>query len=109
MDAQSVFAAAASGNELAGDLVRQEANYLGHGFTSLLHLYSPEILIMGGGLSNQFDQLHAGIAERMRAAAMPAFRDTLVARAALGGDSGIMGAATLVFEEKLRAVHTSAP
>ena len=109
VDAQSVFAAAASGNELASDLVRQEAHYLGQGFSNLLHLYSPEILIMGGGLSNQFDQLHAGIVERMRSAAMPAFRDIPVARAALGGDSGIIGAATLVFEEELRAVHTSAP
>ncbi len=109
VDARSVFAAAASGNKLASDLVRGEAHYLSQGFTNLLHLYSPDILIIGGGLSNQFDQLYPAMMERISAAAMPAFRDIPVVRAALGGDSGIIGAATLVFEEELRPAYTSAP
>jgi glucokinase len=108
-DSQSIFAAAAAGSELARELVRQEARLLGQGFVNLLHLFSPEILVMGGGLSNQFGQLHPGIVEHLRATAMPAFRDVPVARATLGGDSGIIGAATLVFEEALRPAYTSAP
>lgn len=109
VDAQSVFAAAASGNHLAFDLTRQQAHYLGQGFASLLHLYSPDMLIIGGGLSNQFDQLYPAMIERLHAAAMPAFRDVPLVRAALGGDSGTIGAATLVFEEGLRPAYTSAP
>jgi glucokinase len=109
VDAPSVFAAAAAGNPAALALVHDEANFLGQGFANLLHLYSPEILIMGGGMANQFDMLKDGIVARMRASSMPAYSDVPLVKAALGGDSGIIGAAALVFDENLRAGHTRAP
>lgn len=98
IDAASVFAAAAEGDNLAQALVREECEILGQGFASLLHLYSPDVLVMGGGLSNQFDVLRDGILASMRQSAMPAFRDTPLVRAALGNNSGLVGAASLVFE-----------
>ncbi len=95
--AAAVFAAAEAGDDLAGVLVREEAEILGQGFASLLHLYSPDILVMGGGMANQFEVLESGIMASLRACAMPAFRDTPVVRAALGNNSGLIGAASLVF------------
>ena len=94
--APAVFQAAEEGDRLALDLVAEQARLLGQGFASLLHLYSPEILIMGGGLSSQFDVLGPGILESLKASAMPAFRDTPVIKAAFGADSGLLGAASLV-------------
>ena len=96
IDAASVFQAAAEGDALARDLVRDEAEILGQGFASLLHLYSPDILVMGGGLSNQFAALESGILASIRQCAMPPFRGTPVVRAALGNNSGLIGAASLV-------------
>ena len=61
---------------------------LGQGFASLLHLYSPDVLVMGGGLSNQFEALRPGIMAGLRRSAMAPFRDTPVVRAALGNNSG---------------------
>jgi glucokinase len=98
VDAAAVFSAAAAGDALANRLVAQEAEYLGQGFASLLHLYSPDILIMGGGLSRQFNVLGYGIMASLRACAMPAFRDTPVMPASLGADSGLVGGAGLVFK-----------
>jgi glucokinase len=95
MDAARVFQAARDGDALARSLVEQEADYLGKGFASLLHLYSPDILIMGGGLSNQYDALHVGIVHAVKAHAMPAFRDIPIVRSALGANSGLIGAASL--------------
>lgn len=109
VNAQSVFAAAREGNQVALRLIREEEHFLGQGFANLLHLYSPEVLIMGGGMSSQFDMMKDGIVARMRASSMPAYRDVPLVKAALGGDSGILGAAALVFDESLRAGHTSAP
>lgn len=94
-DAAAVFSAALAGDALAQRLVKQEAEMLGQGFASLMHLYSPDIVVMGGGLSNQFDALHAGIIAAVNIHAMPAFRDTPVVRAALGSNSGLIGAASL--------------
>lgn len=94
----SVFAAAKIGDQLAQELVAEEAKILGMGFASLFHLYSPDILIMGGGLSNEFDMLAPGIATQIQLSAMPAFKSVPVVKAKLGGNSGLVGAASLVFQ-----------
>jgi glucokinase len=98
LTAADVFAAAKSGQEVAIELVEDEARLLGMGFTSLLHLYSPDILVMGGGLSNEFEALYPTIRSYMDQNAMPAFKDVPLVKAKLGGNSGLVGAASLVFE-----------
>jgi glucokinase len=96
-NAAAVFAAAKAGHALAQELVRQQALYLAQGFVSLLHLYSPDVLIMGGGMSQQFDVLHGPINDDVQRYAMKPFRDVHLVKAALGGDSGLIGASRLVF------------
>jgi glucokinase len=95
---QQVFAAAKSGDAVAKELVAHEAMLLGMGFTSLLHLFSPEILVMGGGLSNEFEELYPAIRAYMDANAMAAFKDVPLVKAKLGDNSGLIGAASLVFD-----------
>jgi glucokinase len=97
LDSRSVFAAAGDGDPLANRLVDEEAEILGRGFTNLIHIFSPEIVIMGGGLSHQFDRLQPGIQAHIAQWAMPAFRDVEVVCAALGQNSGLVGAAALAF------------
>jgi glucokinase len=96
-DAAAVFVAAKAGNRLARELVQQQALYLAQGFVSMMHLYSPDVLIMGGGMSQQFDVLQGPINDYVQRYAMPAFRDARIVRAALGVDSGLIGASRLVF------------
>jgi len=93
--AQHVVEAARRGDPEAGHLIEQEAEYLGIGFTGLIHLYSPERVIMGGGVSSAFDLLDCGIHAVIRRQAMAAYRDVAVVRAELGGNSGLVGAAAL--------------
>jgi glucokinase len=97
IDSRAVFAAARAGDALAKDLIEEEAEILGRGFTSLLHIFSPDIIIMGGGLSHEFERLHPGIQRYIADCAMPAFKDVPVMRAALGQNSGLIGAAALSF------------
>lgn len=101
IDPAAIFAAAQAGDRLAQKLVAEEADYLGIGIVSLLHLLSPEVIVMGGGVSNGFEQLIGGIRARVEADAMPAFRAVPVKRAALAGDSGLVGAAMLAFEKSV--------
>lgn len=97
VDSRAVFSAAREGDPLANELVDEEAQILGRGFTSLLHIYSPDMIIMGGGLSQEFDRLHPGIRNYIAEWAMPAFKDVPVVRSALGQNSGLVGAAALAF------------
>ncbi|MDQ0456333.1 ROK family protein [Rhizobium paknamense] len=97
IDSRSVFAAARAGDGLANSLIDEEAQILGRGFVSLIHMFSPDLLIMGGGLSQEFERLRPGIQNYISQWAMPAFKDVMVTPAALGQNSGLVGAAALLF------------
>lgn len=96
VEARHVFDGARAGDERCRQLIAEEAMYLGQGITSAIHMFSPERVIMGGGLSNGFDLLEKGIHDVIHHDAMPPFRTVPVIRAALGGDSGLWGAASMV-------------
>jgi glucokinase len=97
-DAKAAVAAARAGNSAALALLDAEADHLAYGFASLLHLYSPQKLIIGGGVSQAFDLMAERISARMQELVMPPFRDVEVARAALGDDAGLAGMGGLAFE-----------
>ncbi len=95
--AAQVFELAAQGNETAQSLVDEQAEFLGIGIINMLHLYSPERVVLGGGVSNGFDQLLPGIQARIQSDAMLSFRGVEIVRASLGDNSGLLGVASLVF------------
>jgi glucokinase len=98
LTARDVVEAARAGDGLALRLLALEAQWLGLGFVALLHLYSPEAIVMGGGVAEGFDLLEAEIQSTIRKRAMAAFRDVLVEKAGLGGNSGLIGAAALALD-----------
>jgi glucokinase len=98
VDAASVVDGARQGDPLCLELLRMEANYLGAGFTALIHLYSPELVIMGGGVSQAFDLLEGDIRAVIRRDAMQPFKTVPVVRAGLRENSGLVGAAALVLD-----------
>ncbi len=95
--ARHVVAAARQGDKLALSLMEEEARLLGIGFVNLMHLYSPERLIVGGGLSAALDLMQDEIAVTIFDRALPAYRDVPIVVAALSGHAGLVGAASLVF------------
>lgn len=98
IDAKHVAAGARQGDQQCLSLMAEEGRYLGLGFTSLIHLFSPDILIMGGGLSQAFDLLHQQIKTVMAETLIPSFRDVQVVPAGLGDNAGLLGAATLALQ-----------
>jgi len=102
VDARRVIDAARAGDALALDLVAHEAELLGVGIVSLLHLFSPQAVVVGGGVSAGFDLLHPGIDAQVRGRAMPPFREVPIVVAQLGPNSGLVGAACLVLPEAAR-------
>ena len=94
--ARDVFEGAHAGDSHCLELVAEEAMFwAGH---HLDHPYLRQNVIIGGGLSNAFDQLAPGIHEVIRKDAMPPFRTVPVIRSALGDDSGLFGAARLALD-----------
>ncbi|BCP53417.1 glucokinase [Kaistia sp. 32K] len=91
-----VAEAARAGDAPALALLNEEARWLGIGLTNLLHLYSPERLILGGGVGSLLPLMRAEIERTIRQRAMLAFRDIPVVGAKLGSHAGLVGAASLV-------------
>lgn len=93
--------AAQQGDPLALDIVREGGRIVGLGLVSLLHLFNPEIVVIGGGVSNLGDLLFAPMWEAIRANCLDKsyWQDLRIERAALGENVSIIGAACLVLTQ----------
>lgn len=84
----------AEGDELVLETLTEAADYLGAGLGSLATFYNPERLVLGGGLIDAVDFMLERASHRAREAALPIPGRALdIRKAALGDDSGIVGAA----------------
>jgi glucokinase len=90
-----VVEGARAGDSQCLTLLKEEARYLGIGFVSILHLFSPEKIIMGGGVSTAFDLLQSDIRAVIDTEAMPPYRAVEIVPAELGDNAGLIGAALL--------------
>ncbi len=104
-----VVDAARRGDAQALDMLAIEARWLGIGLTNLLHLYSPDIIVLGGGISHGFDMLHGRIKATVGERAMSAYRDVPIVAAQLGRQAGLVGAASLVLYQQDEATAPAKP
>ncbi len=94
---RTAFDAMEQGDETAKNVVAQYIDYLACGLTSIVNIFQPEVLCVGGGVCNQGERLLAPVRavfdreDYARASA----RRTRIVRAQLGNDAGIIGAALL--------------
>jgi glucokinase len=100
VDGAAVGAAAAQGDALALEVIGQAGRYLGLGIVNLLHLFSPQAIVLGGSVTKLgallLDPVWATIHERVLA---PAFLPPdLLRLAACGDDVCLLGAAVNAVE-----------
>ena len=92
--------AVAAGDHVAVSEVKRAAHYLGLGLGSLMNVLGPEIVIIGGGVTEALGEHFVEMVRheaRGQAIADPQSK-IRIERAALGDDSGIHGAALLARE-----------
>jgi glucokinase len=98
LTSEAVYLAGLKGDELALEVFRRMGVYLGIGLASLINLLNPEMIVIGGGLSNGWElfgqHMHQQVIER--AFPLPA-RSVKITRAECGDDAGFLGAARLAF------------
>jgi glucokinase len=106
-DGAAAFAAARAGDTAALALCGALAADIGLGLTNLIHLFSPALVVVGGGMTAGLDLLAPGIAAHIARTALPPFRGVPVLPAALGDNAGLVGAAALAFAARTRAMSLS--
>jgi glucokinase len=97
--AEEVAAAALNGDEGASRVWDETVEALACGLTSIVNLFEPGLVVIGGGVSRSGELLLAPVRERVRAEAMtPAGKTVEIVAAALGDRVGVVGAAAIVLE-----------
>jgi glucokinase len=92
--------AVAKGDELAVEAIEDGAKYLAAGLVSVVNFYNPPLIVLGGGMMKEVDRLYESVTARVsREALSVPGRRVEFARASLGADSGIAGAAALGAEQ----------
>jgi glucokinase len=100
MGAREVFEAAAAGDPLCLDLVAKVGRELGAGIVSLVHVFNPEMVILGGGVIQNWALLESGVRDVIRTQTFRGFQEGLrITTTAFGDDVGVLGAAALVLQE----------
>lgn len=97
MTTQTMFALANKNNKKALKFWEETATHLGNGLTAIVNLLNPQIIIIGGGVSNNHRYLFKTAQAVIDSRAMLTHRKKVkIVRAKLGDDAGIIGAQVLV-------------
>ena len=102
LTSEMVFQAAAQGDGLAKSILDAVTSALSVGLVNVLHLYNPDLIVLGGGVTNGLVEL--GLVEQVRAgmlarAMSQRHRDVTLITSTLGDAVGMVGAASLVWQE----------
>ena len=99
---EAVFQAAAGGDPLSREIVEDVVQALGVGLANVLHLYNPDLVVLGGGVTVGLEQLGVlpRISDIMKSRSMSEkHKEFRLVASALGGDrAGIIGAAALAWD-----------
>lgn len=98
-----VVEASIRGDPLAVDIMRKFVEDLGLGLANLMHIFDPDLIVLGGGVSRSFDDYAEALLAATRSHTMANLRDKVnVTATALGDDAPLLGAARMAFQRAER-------
>jgi predicted NBD/HSP70 family sugar kinase len=96
LTAEDVGAAALEGDEFAIEVVRESGRLVGEVLAALVNFYNPDMIVIGGGVSNLGNLLLSSIRQAVFSRSLPlATRNLQIVFSGIGPDSGMLGAISL--------------
>lgn len=94
---RTAFNAMYAGDEAAKEVVDSYLYYVSVGITNIINTFQPEVVCIGGGISNEGDNLLNPIRSHVEKERYSKYakKQTKICKAVLGNDAGIIGAALL--------------
>ena len=103
MNGRIVFSRAADGDQAMLAVLSAWIDDIAAGISGLVHIFNPQMVLIGGGVSAQEALLIAPLRERVLRSVMPRFAEGLrVEAATLGNDAGLLGAVRFFLEREGR-------
>ncbi len=105
LTAAIVYEAARKGDELALDVVRETARFLGAGIGNLLNIFNPDVVVIAGGVTQAGDPLFEPLRKEVRKRAFrPAVASCRIVPGSLPGTAGIVGAAATFKQQAMGGI-----
>ncbi len=99
LTAVNVYDAAKQGDDVAQEIVRETARFIGTGLANLLNIFNPDVVVLAGGVAQAGDELFAPVrAEVRRRAFKPAVDACRIVPGTLHGAAGVVGAVATFLE-----------
>jgi glucokinase len=96
---EDIYAAAMEGDSLSRSILKDAGKYLGIGIANIMNIFSPEAIIVLGGLSKAKNiYLDTAISEASKRAIKAISEKIKVLQSQIEDEAGIIGAAMLAFE-----------
>ncbi len=97
INGKTAFEASRQGDRAACLVVDAYTRYLSEGILNMVNIFRPEVVLIGGGISNEGEYLLEPVRAVVEKYAYGGYRTPVppIRRAALGNDAGIIGAAML--------------
>ncbi len=97
INGKTAFDAARAGDSYAAEIVDDYIDALANGIADLVNIFRPDVVLLGGGISNEGEGLLCPVNERVRKLCYGGDRVHVaeVRRAVLGSRAGLIGAAAL--------------
>lgn len=94
---KTAFTAMVDGDPAATEVVDEYVGYLATGLVNIINIFQPDVLCVGGGVSNQGENLLGPVRAIVEKERYTKHNDkqTVICQASLGNDAGIIGAAYL--------------
>jgi glucokinase-like ROK family protein len=99
LSAVDVGIAAREGDKLSIEIIRETGQMVGEVLASLVNFFNPDLIVIGGGVSNLGDILLSSIRQAVLNRSLPlATRNLEIVFSAIGTDAGINGAINLAMD-----------
>jgi len=96
---------AREGDQLSIEIIRESGEMIGDVLAGLVNFYNPEMIVIGGGVSNLGNLLLSSIRQAVLGRSLPlATRNLNIVFSATGPDSGVIGAVNLAVDHLFRVV-----
>jgi glucokinase-like ROK family protein len=106
VDAADVTLGASHGDATSVELLANAGRYVGQAVATIVNVFNPSLVVLGGGVTGAGDGLLATIRETVYRRSLPlSTRNLVVQRSVLGERAGVVGAATMVANELFSAAY----
>lgn len=98
--AAEVFKEAGNGDRVSNEILKEALGYLGVAVSNTANIFDPDMIVIGGGVSNGGQIVFDMISEEMEKRCLtPILKHCAVKKTELGGKAGVLGAVALAIVE----------